>query len=169
MVKKQDAIDAFEIILKYLNEDIDEDVIMKAPQMAIEALEFFTRGYKVDLLQIKPISYNGKQEEVISVKDVKITFICPHHLTLSHGVVSLSYSPKDFILGVGEIIYAIETLSAKIQLQEDLTGDILDFIKYKTKAKDIIVEISATHNCALCSNVQNNATFNTLQKIGSLF
>ena len=83
----------------------------------------------------------------ISVLDIGIHIVCPHHLTVAFGKAHVAYVPKGRILGFGAIADLVTACTARLILQEDATDLICQSLVEHFEAKAAVATIEATHPC----------------------
>jgi GTP cyclohydrolase I len=90
---------------------------------------------------------SAQGSELVMLKDIELVSICEHHLLPFTGVAHIAYLPTDKIVGLGRLANLVEILSARPQLQENLTNQIADEIEKSLSPKGVLVVIEAKHQC----------------------
>ena len=92
---------------------------------------------------------------------------CEHHLVPFFGEYYFGYIPNKKIIGLSKIARIIDYYSAKLQVQENLTKEIIDAIEKKLKPKGIILIMKARHLCKEMRGVKkNNGEMMTMEARG---
>jgi GTP cyclohydrolase I len=90
---------------------------------------------------------SAQGSELVMLKDIELVSICEHHLLPFTGVAHIAYLPTEKIVGLGRLANLVEILSARPQLQENLTNQIADEIERSLSPKGVLVVIEAKHQC----------------------
>lgn len=72
---------------------------------------------------------------------------CEHHLLPFYGKVHIGYIPDGKVVGLSKLARTVEVFARRLQLQEQLTGQIADALMEHMQAKGAIVMIEAEHMC----------------------
>jgi GTP cyclohydrolase I len=91
-------------IIKSIGEDPERDGLLKTPERAAKALQFFAKGYKEDLKQVvSDAIFEEDTDDLVVVKDIELFSLCEHHLVPFMGKVSVGYLPNKKILGLSKV------------------------------------------------------------------
>ena len=91
-------------IIKSIGEDPQRDGLLKTPERAAKALQFFAKGYKEDLKQVvSDAIFEEDTDDLVVVKDIELFSLCEHHLVPFVGKVSVGYLPNKKILGLSKV------------------------------------------------------------------
>jgi len=92
-------------------------------------------------------TFPAEHTDVVILKDIELVSICEHHLLPFTGVAHIAYLPSDRVIGLGRLPKLVEVLSARPQLQENLTAQIADALEQGLNTKGVVVVIEARHHC----------------------
>ncbi len=149
-------------ILIEIGEDINREGIKETPTR-IERLfnNFFTYNKKLKLVNeyernnskfdsnTIPITYfNGKIDNLIVKKGVFVSF-CEHHLVPFFGEYYFAYLPSDKIVGLSKIDEVVKYFAGRLQLQERLGEEIVEWFYQNLKPKFVMIVLKAKHLCEL--------------------
>jgi len=125
-VDLQAAARAIEAFLTALGHPPDSDPqLRETGRMVARAFhEEFLCGYAADPAALLRDSIASTGGDLIVVKDLAITCMCPHHLLPATGVLHLGYLPADRIVGFGALERLAQALSRRLILQEALCEQI---------------------------------------------
>jgi GTP cyclohydrolase IA len=89
---------------------------------------------------------------------------CEHHLLsiipaggLNKPAVVVAYIPNERVLGLSKVSRVVSFFSARPQVQERLTHQILEAIKFITKSPDVAVFASMAHLCMSTRGAKDTA------------
>lgn len=157
-------------ILAAIGEDPSRPGLDETPSRVADAYEEFFAGVGVDArAQLgEPVPLEGAEAGTVILRDIRFRSVCEHHLLPFLGVAHVAYLPGETVIGLGRIPRAIETLSARPQLQERLTEQIADTIESGARARGVLVVLDASHECVTTRGArQTDATTVTIAARGA--
>ena len=142
-------------ILKLIGEDPEREGLIRTPERAAKALMAVTAGYNSDPEAIahKAI-FEHKGSRMVIVKDIEFYSMCEHHILPFFGHISIGYLPKGKIIGLSKLPRIVECLARRLQVQENLTAQICDFIAKEIPNDGVIVSCEAGHLCMKMRGVE---------------
>ncbi len=148
-------------IISGVGEDIQREGLLKTPERASKAMQFMTKGYNEDPVEIlKKAMFKEDYSEMVLVKNIELYSLCEHHLLPFYGKAHIAYIPNGHIVGLSKIPRIVEVFSRRLQVQERLTDQILKCLDVTLKPLGVAVVIEAAHMCMMIRGVQkqNSAT-----------
>jgi GTP cyclohydrolase I len=159
-------------ILKLIGEDVTREGIKYTPHRVARMYDTLFYGYKKQLQIMNEEERNTTQsEDIIPItvfkndqKEMlirKVNFIsnCEHHLVPFSGEAWIGIIPDKLLLGMNKIDKIVKYFAARLQIQERMTTQIVDWINDNIQPLGVICVIRANH---LCSALQNdNGDFTT--------
>lgn len=88
-----------------------------------------------------------QRTDPVSMLDMGVHLVCPHHLTISFGRAHVAYRPAGRIVGFGTLAELVERATARLVLQEEATDDIANALQKHLGARAAVAAIDATHPC----------------------
>lgn len=116
-----------------------------------------------------PQVWVGRVDEVVLVKNIRVTSLCEHHLQTIDGVCHIAYLPKDKVLGLSKFARVAEFFAARPQIQERMTEQIYHALAYVLGTPDIGVVVDATHFCMRARGVRQPGSTTQTNKMGGIF
>jgi GTP cyclohydrolase I len=104
-------------------------------------------GYRQNPARILTAIESSGTKDLVAVRDLEFTSICRHHLLPFSGKVHLAYAPGGAITGLSSLGRLVDCLSRRLQIQEDLTREIVDAIQQCLRPAGAACIIEATHTC----------------------
>jgi len=165
-----DLKDMFTTILTAVGENLERDGLRETPDRAAKAWMELLSGYFDSPYNYAKTFDNVEQvDQLVLVRNVPIFSVCEHHLLPFFGFANIGYIPNKRILGVSKIIRAARAVSRKLQVQERLTQEILQFLVDSTEPLGAGVVVQAHHMCMQIRGVQEaNASMVTSAFHGAL-
>jgi GTP cyclohydrolase I len=139
--------DGVKLILEGMGEDLSRPGLKDTPnRVARMYLEIFSGLKTADEDLLKPIE-GENHDEMVLLKDIPFYSVCEHHLLPFFGKAHIAYIPSGKIVGISELVKALELLAKRPQVQERLTSQLADIILHRLKPKGCMVIIDAEHLC----------------------
>ena len=135
-------------ILHLIGEDPQREGLVRTPERAAKALLAITAGYNSDPVEIahKAI-FQHHGSKIVVVKDIEFYSMCEHHILPFFGHVSVGYLPKGKIIGLSKLPRIIDCFAKRLQVQENLTAQICNFLTKEIANEGVIVACEAQHLC----------------------
>lgn len=111
----------------------------------------------------------GRVDEVVQVKNIRITSLCEHHLQTIDGFCHIAYLPKDKVLGLSKFARVAEFFAARPQIQERMTEQIYHALRLILGTDDIAVVVDAVHFCMRARGVKQPESWTQTNKMGGVF
>jgi GTP cyclohydrolase I len=145
---RQTAIeDTVRNILGILEVDRDSETYRDTPTrvatMALELLSGMDKENEPKLTLFKNTGYR----DILILKKIPFYSICAHHLLPMFGDVSIAYIPGTRIVGLSKLPRIVKYFASRLQVQEDFTRELADFLHRKLKAMGVLVVVKARHLC----------------------
>ena len=137
---------AIEVLLKGLGEDVAREGLVDTPRRVVKMFFEMTKGMRGDPPHITTFSSDGL-DQMITVLDIDFNTLCEHHLVPVYGKVHIGYLPGERIAGLSKFARIVDWFSSRLQIQENLTVQIAEFIRDALEPRGVIVVVEATHMC----------------------
>ena len=162
--------DSYKSVIEALGEDPQRDGLMKTPERAAKAMQFFTRGYDEDPAGIlRSALFEENYSEMVIVKDIELYSLCEHHLVPFFGKAHIGYIPKGKIVGLSKMARIVDAYARRLQVQERLTHEILHCIQDTLHPYGAAVVIEARHMCMMMRGVQKQNSVTTTSAFTGIF
>lgn len=147
--------DHYREIIKLIGEDPQREGLLRTPERAAKALVAITSGYRSDPVAIahKAI-FEHQGSKIVAVKDIEFYSICEHHILPFFGHISVGYLPKGKIIGLSKLPRIIDCFAKRLQVQENLTAQICEFLASELPNEGVIVSCDAQHLCMKMRGVE---------------
>jgi GTP cyclohydrolase I len=163
-------------ILTHIGENPDREGLKGTPDRVIRMYDELFRGYKTNPPKVTIFDNNndgiGYDQMVID----KGTFYsnCEHHMLPFFGTYTFGYipHPDGKILGLSKVARVVDYFSARLQIQERLGKDIVDYINEALKAAHepigIGIILKGEHLCKTMRGVKKQGIMTTTYLLGAM-
>ncbi len=167
------AVAAF---LRALGHDpADHPELRNTPALVTDAFaDELLAGYRVDIAELlvrgsEPLPGGPGRPGPVTVRDVAIASVCPHHLTTSLGRATVSYLPGTRLLGLGTLAKLVDAIARRLIWQEAIGPQVVEALMSHGQARGAFCLVAMTHGC-LCARGarQAGATVHTSAFAGEL-
>ena len=167
---KQARIEAaVQEILRDIGEDPQREGLLKTPDRVARMFEELTAGYHVDTEKlINGAIFNVDYDEMVVVKYIDFYSMCEHHMLPFYGRAHVAYIPDGKVVGLSKIPRIVEMFARRLQIQEQMTTQIADFIQNTLEPQGVAVVVEGVHMCSVMRGVKKaNASMKTSRMMGA--
>lgn len=147
----------FQKIMEVLELDLDNPSLRDTParvaKMYVEEAFIGLNPDKFPKISLFNNTYN--YDEMVVVRDISLYSYCEHHFLPFFGVVHIAYQPTINVIGLSKLNRVVEFLAGKPQIQEKLTMEIANTLRYLLETEDIAVLVEATHLCVASRGIRD--------------
>tara|TARA_B100000214_G_scaffold107750_1_gene75923 strand:- start:687 stop:1250 length:564 start_codon:yes stop_codon:yes gene_type:complete len=145
---------AFELILKSLENKVDNNGTKDTPKRVSKAYEELLSGYDANIDKvINNALFDVEYDQIVIVRNIRFYSLCEHHMLPFFGKIDVGYLPNKKVIGLSKIPRITKVFSRRLQVQERLTEEIGECIYENTKAQGAGVVIKAQHLCSAMRGV----------------
>ncbi len=157
-MNKEKIIKNFREIIEEIpgKEKMDKSIITDTPKRVADFYEEIFSGLKIDPREYLKNKIETQDKGLVVIKNVDIYSMCEHHFLPFFGKIAVGYIPNGNIVGFGDVIKVIETLSKRPQLQERLSEEIAMVLYEELKCSGVCVHIEAEHLCMTMRGVKKS-------------
>lgn len=158
-------------IINLLKLNLKHDSLSNTPKRIAKMYvkEIFLGLDYLNFPRITIIKNNMQIDDMITIRNINITSICEHHFIVFNGKATVSYIPKNNLLGLSKIDKIVQFFSKRPQLQERLTQQILLALQTLLYTKNVAIFINAIHYCVKARSIHNSTSTVNTTALGGLF
>lgn len=157
------------LILEGIGEDISRPGIKDTPKRVARMYAEIFSGLKTPDEDLLRTIEGETHDEMILLKDIPFYSICEHHLLPFFGKAHIAYIPSGKIVGISELVKALELLAKRPQVQERLTSQLADLILEKLRPKGCMVIIDAEHLCMSMRGIKKPGSKTVTSAVRGIF
>jgi GTP cyclohydrolase I len=105
---------------------------------------------------------------VVTLRDLQVAVVCPHHLMPSVGRADVGYLPDGRLAGLGTIARAVSAVTRRLALQEDAGAQVALALRDGLGARGAFCRLRMLHTCLAARGARESAaTVDTVAFAGS--
>ena len=106
---------------------------------------------------IRSFPNKKKFDEIIMLDNIPFVSTCSHHLLPFPGLAWVLYVPDKKLMGASKASRIINFFSKKLQLQENLSTEVIDAIMTHVEPLGAMLVMRAVHGCMSCRGVRTGS------------
>lgn len=156
--------------LEIIEPEPDREGLIKTPERMAKAwLNDLFAGYGQDASDFMTTFEGNGYNELVLVKDIRVSSMCEHHCLPFIGTAHVGYIPSDRIIGLSKIPRLVNMYAARMQVQERLTMQIADAMEEHLKPLGVMVVIDAVHTCMCMRGVRADGASTVTSAVKGVF
>lgn len=147
MIDKEKVEAGVRLILEGIGEDVNREGLLETPDRIARMYEEIFGGMDMDAAEPLKKRFHASNNEMVVEKDITFYSTCEHHMLPFYGKVHIAYIPDGKVVGLSKLARTVEVFARRLQLQEQLTGQIVDALMTHMQPKGVMVMVEAEHLC----------------------
>ena len=147
MVDKAKIEEAVKLLLEGLGEDINREGLKDTPDRIARMYEEIYAGMDEDAAEHLKKTFSVDNNEMVIVKDIVFYSTCEHHMMPFYGKAHVAYIPDGKVVGISKLARTVEVFAKRLQIQEQMTGQVADAIMEHLAPQGAMVVVEAEHMC----------------------
>lgn len=144
----QDKIEkAVLLFLEGIGEDPEREGLKDTPARIARMYEELCAGMDEDASEHLTKTFSVDHSEMVIEKDITFYSLCEHHILPFYGKAHIAYISDGKVVGLSKLARTVEVFARRLQLQEQLTGQIADALMEYMQPRGALVMIEAEHMC----------------------
>jgi GTP cyclohydrolase I len=167
----EQAMEAVRTLIAWAGDDPRREGLLDTPKRVTKAFGEFFAGYDQDPAEILQRTFKevGGYDDIVLVKDIPFSSHCEHHMVPFVGKAHIAYLPHDGVVGLSKLARLVEVFSHRLQVQENLTAQIIDAINENLNPRGAAVMLEAEHMCMSMRGVRAHGAITTTQRFTGVF
>lgn len=138
---------AVRLFLEGIGEDVSREGLRDTPDRIARMCEELYSGTDEDAAVHLSKTFSIDSNEMVIERDITFYSTCEHHILPFYGKAHIAYLPDGKVVGLSKLARTVEAFARRLQLQEQLTGQIADALMEHMQPKGALVLIEAEHMC----------------------
>ena len=147
MVDHEKIKEGVRLLLEGIGEDVDREGLKETPDRIARMYEEIYGGMGENAAEHLSKVFSVRHNEMVLEKDIVFYSTCEHHLMPFYGKAHVAYIPDGKVVGLSKIARTVETYAKRLQIQEQMTGQIADAIMEHLAPQGVMVMLEAEHMC----------------------
>ena len=147
MIDHEKVKEGVRLLLEGIGEDVTREGLVETPDRIARMYEEIYGGIEEDASEHLKKRFHVDNDAMVLEKDITFYSTCEHHLLPFYGKAHISYIPNGEVVGLSKLARTVEVFARRLQLQEQLTGQIADALEKELNPKGVMVMIEAEHMC----------------------
>ena len=148
-------------IIDFIGDNPKRKGLIDTPRRVIEMYKEMFRGYDKSQrpkITTFPNGEDGVVQDQMVIDKGYFYSQCEHHMVPFFGEYYFAYIPDKKIIGISKISRLVDWYSAKLQIQERLTQEIVNDLQKELKPLGIMLVMKGRH---LCKEIRGNKKYNS--------
>lgn len=141
-------------MLEAIGEDTDREGLKDTPERIARMYEEIFSGMDEDASGHLSRVFSTSNHEMVLEKDIVFYSMCEHHMMPFYGKAHIAYIPDGKVVGLSKLARTVEVYARRLQIQEQMTGQIADAVMEHLKPKGVMVVVEAEHMCMTMRGVK---------------
>jgi GTP cyclohydrolase I len=154
------AARAIEEFLRAIGRDVEHDANLAGTgeRVANAYIDELCDGYAVDVAALLTESRIAGSSELVSVRGVAVTTMCPHHLLPAEGEATVVFAPRNFLVGIGTLVKLVDAFAHRLTLQEVIGEQVASALVTHLDAKWAGCRLNLSHACVCARGERRHGT-----------
>jgi GTP cyclohydrolase I len=150
-VNRSEAARAIDAFLLAIGRDParEPDLVGTGARVADAYLDELCDGYDVDVGALLASNAIAGAGELVVMRDVAVSTMCPHHLMPATGTATVAFAPRGTIVGLGALVKLVDAFAHRLTLQEQIgervVGALMEHVKPGWAGCRLVLE----HGCVV--------------------
>ena len=164
-------MEAVRTLIAWAGDDPDREGLLETPHRVTKAYGEFFAGYEQHAGETLARTFKevGGYDDIVLVKDIPFSSHCEHHMVPFVGKAHIAYLPHDGVVGISKLARLVEVFSRRLQVQENLTAQIIDAINDNLNPRGAAVMLEAEHMCMSMRGVRAHGASTVTQRFTGVF
>ncbi|MBR6626462.1 MAG: GTP cyclohydrolase I FolE [Lachnospiraceae bacterium] len=154
MVNQDKIKEGIKLLLEGIGEDVSREGLKDTPDRIARMYTELTEGMEADAGQHLSRVFSVDNNEMVLEKDIVFYSMCEHHLMPFYGKAHVAYIPNGKVVGLSKLARCVEVYARRLQIQEQMTGQIADAIMEHLMPEGAMVVLEAEHMCMTMRGVK---------------
>ena len=149
--------EAVRAILISVGEDPEREGLLNTPDRVSRMYAELLGGYTIDArAMINDALFEAEVDEMVIVRSIEFSSLCEHHMLPFVGHAHVAYLPNGKVIGLSKIPRVVDMFARRLQIQENMTRQIADFLMGVLNPHGVAVVVDARHMCASMRGVKKS-------------
>lgn len=170
--EKMDVIEQhFEIIMKELGLDLDDDSLQGTPHRVAKMFvkEIFSGLDPKNKPKVSVFDNSYQYNKMLVEADISFNSTCEHHFLPIIGKAHIGYVSSGKVIGLSKLNRIVDYFARRPQVQERLVMQIFNELKVALNTESVMVVMEAKHLCVSSRGIKDESSFTSTLQYGGVF
>ena len=145
---RQAAARAIEEFLRAIGRDqTDPNLASTGLRVADAYIDELCEGYGVDVGALLAANLVEGTTELVVLRDIAVSTMCPHHLLPATGHATVAFAPRGKLVGIGTLARLVDAFARRLTLQETIGEEVARALMAHVKPSWAGCRLSMEHAC----------------------
>ena len=154
MVDQTKIKEAVRLLLEGIGEDVTREGLRETPDRIARMYGEIFAGMDEDAGGHLSKTFSVASNEIVLLKNITFYSICEHHLMPFYGKAHIAYLPDGKVVGLSKLARTVDVYAKRLQIQEQMTIQIVEAIMEHLKPQGAMVMLEAEHLCMTMRGVE---------------
>lgn len=168
---REEAEAAVRTLIAWAGDNPNREGLLDTPRRVTKAYGEFFAGYAQNPHEVLATTFKevGGYDDIVLVKDIPFASHCEHHMVPFFGKAHIAYLPSDGVVGLSKLARLVEVYARRLQVQENMTQQIVDAINEELEPHGAAVMLEAEHMCMSMRGVRAHGSQTTTLRFTGKF
>ena len=168
---REEAEAAVRTLIAWAGDDPAREGLLDTPQRVTRAFGECFAGYGQQADEVLSTTFKevGGYDDIVLVRDIPLASHCEHHMVPFFGKAHIAYLPQDGVVGLSKLARLVDVYARRLQVQENLTAQIIDAINENLNPRGAAVMIEAEHMCMSMRGVRAHGALTITHRFTGVF
>ncbi len=147
MIDQDKIREAVRLLLEGIGENPAREGLLGTPDRVARMYTEIFAGMEEDVTEPLSRVFAVEHNEMVLEKDMGFYSMCEHHMLPFYGKAHIAYIPEGKVLGLSKLARVVEVYARRLQIQEQMTGQIADAIMAHLMPQGVMTVVEAEHMC----------------------
>ena len=154
MIDQEKIRQGVKLLLEGIGEDPSREGLKDTPDRVARMYEEIFGGMGEMAGEHLSKMFTADNAGIVLERDITFYSTCEHHLMPFYGKAHIAYLPQDKVVGLSKLARTVEVYARRLQIQEQMTGQIADAIMEHLQPEGVMVVLEAEHMCMTMRGVK---------------
>ena len=154
MIDQEKIKQGVRLLLEGIGEDPSREGLADTPDRVARMYEEIFAGMEETAGEHLTMVFTAENAGIVLERDITFFSTCEHHLMPFYGRAHIAYLPKDRVVGLSKLARTVEVYARRLQIQEQMTGQIADAVMEYLQPGGVMVVLEAEHMCMTMRGVR---------------
>lgn len=154
MIDQEKIKRGVKLLLEGIGENPSREGLADTPDRVARMYEEIYGGMEETAAEHLSKVFSSDNSGIVLERDIPFYSTCEHHLMPFYGKAHIAYLPQGKVVGLSKLARTVEVYARRLQIQEQLTGQIADAIMEHLGPQGVLVILEAEHLCMTMRGVR---------------